>query len=168
MGVEPRAGAARSDMPESNRTKGRSEVVCMGNNQGRSTTWSVFNKLGRGTDMRKTLNRKQEQERFQYSTSQRVRIEANSQGLRNILLEDLRCAIVTIEEQDDELVAKAGGGSSFCKEIQEAPLPEGFKLPNIKAYEGKADPRDHLDHFNDLMELHIVSDQANIECTLLL
>ena len=45
-------------------------------------------------------------------------------------------------------------------EIREAPLPKGFKLSNIKAYEGKADPQDHLDHFNDLMELHMVSDMA--------
>ena len=41
-----------------------------------------------------------------------------------------------------------------------APLPEGFKLSTIKAYEGKLDPHDHLDHFNDLMELHMVSDLA--------
>ena len=37
---------------------------------------------------------------------------------------------------------------------------EGFELPNIKAYEGKADPQDHLDHFNDLMEVHMVPDLA--------
>ena len=49
-------------------------------------------------------------------------------------------------------------GSPFSKEIREAPLPEGFKLPNIKAYEGKDNPQDYLDHFNDLMELHMVSD----------
>ena len=39
-------------------------------------------------------------------------------------------------------------------------MPEGFKLSTIKAYEGKADPQDHLDHFNDLMELHMVLDRA--------
>ena len=39
-------------------------------------------------------------------------------------------------------------------------MPEGFKLPTIKAYEGKLDPKDHLDHFNVLMELHLVSDMA--------
>ena len=37
-------------------------------------------------------------------------------------------------------------------------FPDGYKPPNIKEYNGKADPHDHLDHFNDLMELHIVSD----------
>ena len=59
--------------------------------------------------------------------------------MRNIPLEDLRRAIVAIEEQDDELVAEAGG-SPFCKEIWEALLPEGFKLSDIKAYDGKAYP----------------------------
>ena len=65
--------------------------------------------------------------------------------------------IVAIEKRDDELVAIVGG-SPFNKEIWEAPLYEGFKLSNIKVYEGKIDPEDHLDHFNDLMEFHIVPD----------
>ena len=39
-------------------------------------------------------------------------------------------------------------------------MPKGFKLLNIKAYEGKAHPQDHLVHFNDLMELHMVLDNA--------
>ena len=30
----------------------------------------------------------------------------------------------------------------------------------MKSYEGKSDPQDHLDHFNDLMELHLVSEMA--------
>ena len=50
--------------------------------------------------------------------------------------------------------------SPFNMEIWEARLPEGFKLSGIKAYEGKSDPQDHLDHFNDLMELHLVSELA--------
>ena len=47
-----------------------------------------------------------------------------------------------------------------CRAILKAPFPKGFKLQSIKAYEGKIDPRDHLDHFNDLMELHMVSDNT--------
>ena len=42
----------------------------------------------------------------------------------------------------------------------EARLPEVFKLPSIKAYEGTSDPQDHLDHFNNLIELHLVLDMA--------
>ena len=86
----------------------------------------------------------------------------NTRGMRNIPSEDLRRTIVAIEEQDDELVEEARG-LSFCREIREAPFPEGFKLPNIKAYKGKVDSQDHLDHFNDLMELHMVSNNA--KCT---
>ena len=79
--------------------------------------------------------------------------------MRNISLEDLQRAIIAIEKQNNELVAIARR-LPFNKEIREAPLPEGCKLPNINLYEGKADPQDHLDHFNDLMESHMVSDLA--------
>ena len=51
-------------------------------------------------------------------------------------------------------------GSLFSQEICEAKLPEGFNLLTIKAYEGKPNSQDHLDHFNDLMELHLVSEMA--------
>ena len=91
--------------------------------------------------MRETLIKRQEQEGSQHSTAQKVRTEANSQGMRNIPLEDLRRVIIAIEEQD----------------IREAPFLEGFKLPNIKVYEGKSNPQDHIDHFNDLLELYVVS-----------
>ena len=64
-----------------------------------------------------------------------------------------------MDEHDEDLIAEATG-SPFCREIREARLPEGFKLPSIKACEGKSKPQDHLDHFNDLMELHLVSDMA--------
>ena len=62
-----------------------------------------------------------------------------------------------MEENDEELIAMAMR-SPFSREIHEARLPEGFKLLTIKAYEGKFDHQDHLDHFNDLMELHLVSE----------
>ena len=77
-----------------------------------------------------------------------------SEGLRNISLDYLQCSIVAIEEKDDKLVAEVGG-SPFCKEIREAPLPKEIEIPNIKAYEGKSYPQDNLDHFNDLIELHL-------------
>ena len=56
---------------------------------------------------------------------------------KDITLDDLQQAIVASEEQDYELVV-AVGGSPFTDEVCEAPLLEGFKLPNIKACEGKA------------------------------
>ena len=64
-----------------------------------------------------------------------------------------------MEEHNEELITEATR-SPFCRKIHEMKLPEGFKLLIIKAYEGKSDPQDHLDHFNDLIELHLVSDMA--------
>ena len=58
-----------------------------------------------------------------------------------------------------ELIA-AASVSPFNIEIREVRLPEGFKLSAIKAYEGKFDLQDHLDYFNDLMELYLVSKLA--------
>ena len=73
MGVDPRARATRSYLPEPHKNKGRSEVVRTGgNNQGRSTTGNVFNELGRGADMRETFNRRQEQKHSQHSTAQKT------------------------------------------------------------------------------------------------
>ena len=68
-GVNSKAGTARSHLPESNRNRRHSEVISMGNNQGRSTTGNVFNGLGREADMRETLKRRWAQERFQHSTT---------------------------------------------------------------------------------------------------
>ena len=60
-----------------------------------------------------------------------------------------------MEENDEELITVVTK-SLFSREIHEAKLPKGFKLPTTKACEEKSDPQDHLDHFNDLMELHLV------------
>ena len=87
ISVDPRARATRSHLLESTRNRGCSEVVHTGKNQGRSMTGNVFNRLGRGVDMRETLNRRREQERSQHSIDQKVQTEANSQGMRNIPLE---------------------------------------------------------------------------------
>ena len=64
-----------------------------------------------------------------------------------------------MKENDLELIA-AATGLPFNQVVHEARLSEGFKLPTIKAYDGKSDPQDLLDHFNDLMELHLVSKLA--------
>ena len=74
-------------------------------------------------------------------------------------VEDLRRAIAAMKENDMELII-AATGSPFNQKVREARLLKGFKLPAIKAYDGKSDPQDHLDHFNDLMELHLVSKLA--------
>ena len=64
-----------------------------------------------------------------------------------------------MKENDMELIT-AATGSPFNQEVHKARLPEGFKLLSIKAYDRKSDHQDHLDHFNALMELHLVSKLA--------
>ena len=55
----------------------------------------------------------------------------------------------------DKLVAKSSEAipsttsSPFSLEIQPAPLPVIFRMPTMTTYEGKTDPQDHLDAFND-------------------
>ena len=58
---------------------------------------------------------------------------------RKISIEDLHRVIVAMEKNDEELIAVATG-SPFSREIREAKLPQGFKLPTIKVYKGKLDP----------------------------
>ena len=53
--------------------------------------------------------------------------------------------------------------SPFSLEIQ-YPLPTGFSMPTMTTYKGKTDPQDHLDAFNDQMDLLQVSSQARCLC----
>ena len=41
----------------------------------------------------------------------------------------------------------------FTKDILEAPLPEKFKMPQLKLYRGEGDPTEHLETFRSWMEL---------------
>ena len=52
----------------------------------------------------------------------------------------------------------------FSMEIQQAPLHVGFRMPTIAAYEGKVDPLDHLEAFNDQMDLLQVTLLAHSRC----
>ena len=120
---------------------------------------NVFRRLGQEADLKDTLNRRRDQERSQQSTAQNGRQKAALKGQGEIPIEDLHRAITAMEENDKKLIATVTG-SLFSREICEARLPEGFKLSTIKAYKGKSDPHDHLDHFNNLMELHLVFEMA--------
>ena len=66
----------------------------------------------------------------------------------------------------DKLVAKSleatpsTTSSSFSLGIQQAPLPTGFRMPTMTTYEGKTDPQDHIDAFNDQIDLLQVSSRA--------
>ena len=54
--------------------------------------------------------------------------------------------------------------SPFNEEVRATALPAGFKLSTINMFDGKTDPQDHMDHFNDLMELHRIDDLARCRC----
>ena len=73
--------------------------------------------------------------------------------------------IVAMKKTDQELIVVATR-SPFNQEIREARLPKGFKLLAMKSYKGSSDPQDHLDHFNDLRELHLVSEMAKCRVSL--
>ena len=109
-------------------------------------------------DLRDTLNRRRDQECSQQSVAQIKQQESDPKGQRKIPIEDLHHTIAAMERNDEELIATAMGSPFW--EIREAKLPKEFKLLTIKAYKGKSNPKDHLDHFNDLMELHLVSKMA--------
>ena len=61
-------------------------------------------------------------------------------GQGEISVEDLCRAIVAMKENDMELIA-AAIGSPFNQEVREVRLLEGSKLPAIKVYKGKYDPK---------------------------
>ena len=69
---------------------------------------------------------------------------------------------------EDLAVRAEGAGdnnhSPFTLEIKEEPLPHGSKMPQIPSYEEKTDPRDHLDVFNDQMDLLQVNDLSKCRC----
>ena len=81
----------------------------------------------------------------------------------NLRVVNLREALDVLNRREDEL-AVGYHSLSFSQDIKDAPLPTGFKLPTMTPYEGKIDPQEHLDHFNDFMELHQVSDLMKCRC----
>ena len=64
-----------------------------------------------------------------------------------------------LRQRLDKLAAKSSKAtpsstsSPFSLEIQQASLPARFRMPTMTTYEGKIDPQDHLDAFNNQMDL---------------
>ena len=60
-----------------------------------------------------------------------------------------------LKKRLDKLVAKSSEATPstinlpFSLEIQQASLPARFHMLTMTTYEGKTDPQDHLDAFND-------------------
>ena len=44
--------------------------------------------------------------------------------------------------------------SPFTEEVHHFPLPAKFRMPQIEAFDGAKDPVDHLNTYNNQMELH--------------
>ena len=147
-GVNPKTKVTRFHTLTSKRINARAGST-RPNQDERSSSRNVFRTLGHRANLRDTLNIKRDQERSQQATAQNRQPLGASRGQGGILVEDLHRAITAMKENDMELITAATGSPSR--------LPQGFKLLAIKAYDGKSDLQDHLDHFNDLMELHLVS-----------
>ena len=66
--------------------------------------------------------------------------------------------------QNPTKAAQSTSTSPFSVEIKQAPLPVSFRMPTMVAYEGKSDTLDHLDAFNDQMNLLQVTLLACCKC----
>ena len=157
-GVKLGTEVTRSHTPTSREAKARVGSTHP-NQDERSGQGNIFMRLGHRVDLRDRHNRRPYQERSQQSITQNRQSVLAPKGQGEISVEDLCRAITAMKENDMALIT-AATRSPFNQEVREARLSEGFKLPAIKAYEGKSNPQHHFDHFNDLMELHLVSELA--------
>ena len=82
------------------------------------------------------------------STTCRRRQEETVVSLVNDEISELRARLEKLAARNTE-AAQSTSTSLFSGEIQQAPLPISFRMPTMAVYEGKADPQDHLDAFND-------------------
>ncbi|KAL0909137.1 hypothetical protein M5K25_023669 [Dendrobium thyrsiflorum] len=48
--------------------------------------------------------------------------------------------------------------SPFTEAVLQHPIPAGFKLPSIDAYDGTSDPYEHVDHYRTIMHIQRASD----------
>ena len=75
-----------------------------------------------------------------------------------------------LKKRLDKLAAKSSEAtpsttsSPFSLEIQLALLPTSFPMPTMMTYEGKTDPQDHLNIFNNQMDLLQISSWARCRC----
>ena len=78
-------------------------------------------------------------------------------------INELRARLEKLGAKNTEAM-QSTSTSLFSVEIQQAPLPIDFRMPTIAAYKGKANPLDHLDAFNDQMDLLQVTLLARYRC----
>ena len=86
------------------------------------------------------------------SVTSRRTLEEAVVSLVNDEINELRARLKKLVARNTE-ATQSTSTSPFSVEIQQAPLPVGFRMPTMATYEGKTDPLDHLDAFNDQMDL---------------
>ena len=86
------------------------------------------------------------------STTSRKRNDLPAFSSINDEINELRDRLVKLAARNTE-AAPSTTTFPFSIEIQQLPLPAGFRIPTMATYKGKTDPQDHLDVFNDQMDL---------------
>ena len=66
----------------------------------------------------------------------------------NYEINKLRARLDKLAARNTE-AAQSTSTLQFSAEIQQAPLPAGFRMLTMATYDGKTDPLYHLDAFND-------------------
>ena len=115
-GANLRDKVARSHMPASVGDRGPTRSIRLNQNGKRSSSGNVFRRLGQDADLRDTLNRRRDQKQSQQSTVHNRHLEVIPRGQGEILIEDLRCTIAAMKENDVELITTTTG-SPFNLEI---------------------------------------------------
>ena len=97
------------------------------------------------------------------SPTSRMRHEEPFVSLVNDKINELKARLEKLAARNTE-AAQSTSTLPFSTEIQQAPLPVGFRMPTMATYEGKTNPLDHLDAFNDQMDLLQVINLARHRC----
>ncbi|XP_065012860.1 uncharacterized protein LOC135641429 [Musa acuminata AAA Group] len=98
-------------------------------------------------------------------TSSRPELERSPANPTNALQAQLRLFNQRLNEVQQEIRRSKGEpgadgyqGSPFVPEIQDQAIPPHFRLPSLDAYDGAADPADHVATFRAQMALYGISD----------
>ena len=120
---------------------------------------NVFDKLGRsrGEDMHNHLEARRN------SATSRRREDLSILSPINDKINELRARVEKLGTRTTKATPSTST-SPFSSEIQQAPLPIGFRMPTMVTYEGNTNPQDHLNAFSDQMDLLQVTTFACCRC----
>ena len=119
----------------------------------------MFDRLGQsiGEDIRTHLEARRTSATFRRRQEGAVVSPVNDE------INELRARLEKLAAKNTE-AAQSTSTSPFSVQIQQAPLPAGFRMPTMATYEGKTDPLDYPDAFNDQMDLLQVTTLACCRC----